>query len=216
MNEKNGGQQYFLETQRFYNRLFENDDHYGAKEYLHGWAGNFHRYRVGLLKHIFSDILKPTKDTEILDVGSHLSIFGQVFGPDDCPRVTAIDISSVIVEKIKKVYPHIRPIVDNAQSPEIRGKWDVVFAGDIIEHLPHPSEAIRKWDGLVKEGGYLFISTPNRYFSRKTQEHISLLSVGEIEKMLLGLNYEIVRMMGIDLFIPFSKYLFILKYSVHS
>ena len=204
MIEKNDDKKYFSETQRFYNRLFENDDHYGAQEYLHGWAGNFHRYRVQLLRNIFINILKCKKDTEILDVGSHLSIFGQVFSPNECPRVTAIDISDVIVEKIKKTYPQIKPIVDNAQNPAIVGKWDILFAGDIIEHLPNPSEALVKWDNLIKDNGYLFISTPNRYFSRKTKEHISLVSIGEIKKMLGQLDYKIVEIIGIDLFIPFS------------
>jgi predicted SAM-dependent methyltransferase len=93
--------------------------------------------------------------------------------------------------------------VDDAQSPSITEKWDVLFAGDIIEHLPCPKEALFKWNDLLKQGGWLIISTPNRHFCRKTKEHISLLTINEMKKMISQLNFRIVEMIGIDIFIPF-------------
>lgn len=203
MIQKSDNKKDFLETQRFYNRLFENEDHYGAKEYWHGWAGNFHRYRIQLLRDIFIDTLKCQKNTQILDIGSNISMFGEIFRPDECPKITALDISTVVIEKAKKINPHINFIVDNAQNPSIAGKWDVLFAGDIIEHLPHPKEALLKWNDLVKQGGWMVISTPNRRFSRKTEEHISLLTINEMKKMISQLDFKIIEMVGIDIFIPF-------------
>jgi len=203
MIEKNNNKEYFLKTQEFYNHLFEDDDHYGVREYWHGWAGNFHRYRVKLLRNIFINILKCQKNTQILDVGSSTSIFKEVFSPEECPQITALDISSILVQKANKIWPHIKSIVDDAQNPSLKGEWDIVFAGDIIEHLPHPREAVLKWDNLLKKKGYLVISTPNRCFSRKTKEHISLLTINETKKILHQLGFKKVEMIGIDIFIPF-------------
>jgi len=55
----------------------------------------------------------------------------------------------------------------------------------------------------LKQGSYIVISTPNRHFSRKTKEHISLLTIKETKEMLNELDIRIVKMVGIDLFIPF-------------
>lgn len=202
MAKKSDKKQDFLNTQRFYDYLFENDDHYGVKEYWHGWAGNFHRYRIKLLKNIFVDILKCQKETKVLDIGSNISLFGQIFKPEDCPRVTAFDISSIVVRKAKKIYPHIKYIVDDAQNPSLKGKWNILFAGEIIEHLPYPKEALLKWNDLLKQGGCLVLSTPNRYFSWPNQEHISLLTTKQVKKMLKELNFETIQIIGIDIFNP--------------
>jgi SAM-dependent methyltransferase len=202
MIQKSNNKQYFLDTQRFYNRLLEDEDHYGVKEHWHGWAGNFHRYRIKVLRNIFVNTLKCRKETQILDIGSNISMLGEIFKPDDCPKITAFDISTIVIQKAKKINPYIKFVVDNAQSPSITGKWDILFAGEIIEHLPRPKEALLKWNDLLKEGGYLVISTPNRLFSRKTEEHISLFSVNEMNKILRELNFEVIQIIGIDIFNP--------------
>lgn len=203
MIQKSDNEQDFLNTQRFYNRLFEDEDHYGVKEYWHGWAGNFHRYRIKLLKNTFVNTLRCQRSTQILDIGSGPSLFGEIFKPEECPQVTAIDISTVVIQRAKKIYPHINYLVDDAQDPRLQGKWDVLHAGEIIEHLPHPKEALLKWNNLLKHGGWLVISTPNRYFCRKTEEHISLLTISEMKKMISQLDFKIIEMIGIDIFIPF-------------
>jgi 2-polyprenyl-3-methyl-5-hydroxy-6-metoxy-1,4-benzoquinol methylase len=203
MAQKSANKNYFLETQRFYNRLFEDGDHYGVKEYWHGWAGNLHRYKVKLLRDIFINTLKCQKNTQILDIGSGISPFREIFKPEECPQITAFDISTILIQKAKKICPHITSLVDDAQNPSLTGKWDILFAGEIIEHLPRPWEALLKWNDLIKQGGYLVISTPNRHFSRKTKEHISLLTISEMKKMLGQLNFKILEIIGVDIFIPF-------------
>ncbi|MBU3942562.1 methyltransferase domain-containing protein [Patescibacteria group bacterium] len=208
MIKNSNNKEYFLENQRFYDRLFEDEDHYGVKEYWHGWAGNFHRHRIKILRNLFVNILKCRKEAQILDIGSNVSMFGELFKPDDCPKITALEISITVIEKAKKISPHIKFIVGDAQAPELEGKWDILFAGEIIEHLSNPQEALSNWSNLLKQGGYLVISTPNRYFSRKTKEHISLLTIKETKEMLCKLDIKVVKMIGIDLFVPFFDRLF--------
>jgi len=203
VTQKSDNKQYFLDTQRFYDRLFEDGDHYGVKEHWHGWAGNFHRRRIKVLRDIFVNTLKCQRKTQILDIGSNVSMFGEIFEPEECPEITALDISTVVIEKAKKVNPHIKFITDDAQNPSLMGKWDILFAGEIIEHLSHSQKALSNWSNLLKQGGYLVISTPNRLFCRKTEEHISLLAISEMRRMLGQLDFKIVEIIGIDIFIPF-------------
>ncbi len=202
MMVQNNNKENFEKSQRLYNSFFKNEDHYGVREYWHGWAGNFHRYRIKILKDIFINTLKCGKETEILDIGSNVSLFGQIFKAEECPQVTAFDISSISVQKARKIHPHIKCIVGDAQSPSLKGKWDILFASEIIEHLANPKKALSKWNNLLKENGYLVLSTPNRYFSRENQEHISLLTINQVKKILKELNFEIIKIIGIDTYNP--------------
>lgn len=169
-----------MEVKNFYDQLMEDDDHYGVTSHHNGWAGNFHRYRLDFLRQIFINDLNVTKETEILDVGSSMSILAQIFSIEECPQITAFDISKIIIEKAKKKAPHINFSVDNAQNPTIKGEWDILHAGEIIEHLPNPKEALKNWNKLIKKDGLLVLSTPNGTVSRKTEEHIFLLSVNKL------------------------------------
>lgn len=203
MTQNGDNKQDFLDMQQFYDRLFEDDDHYGVKKQWHGWAGNFHRYRLKLLKDIFVNTLGITKDTRILDIGCGKSLFAEIFTPDECPQVTAFDISTVNINKAKKNSPHIKFMVDDAQNPSLTGEWDILFAGEIIEHLPRPKEALKKWGDLLKKGGYLVISTPNGMFCGTNEEHIFLLTISDMKRELKVLNFEIIQIIGIDILIPF-------------
>ncbi len=39
--------------------------------------------------------------------------------------------------------------------------FDLVFAGEIIEHLDRPGKALRDWARVMKTGGRMILSTPN-------------------------------------------------------
>jgi 2-polyprenyl-3-methyl-5-hydroxy-6-metoxy-1,4-benzoquinol methylase len=56
------------------------------------------------------------------------------------------------------------PLVDDVVSG-LAGPWrepfDVVVAGDILEHLPEPGLALTLLRPLLKPGGLLFVSLPN-------------------------------------------------------
>ncbi|MBM4241767.1 MAG: class I SAM-dependent methyltransferase [Euryarchaeota archaeon] len=191
-------------TKTFYDHLMSEKDHYRLKEQWHGWAGNFHRYRIKLLRNIFLNELKITKYSRILDIGCGGSIFSEMFTPGECPQVTGFDISTVIIKKVKEKHSHINFSVDNAQDPNIKGEWDILYAGEIIEHLHQPKEALEKWYTLLKKGGYIVITTPNGIFSRTNEEHISLFTINEMKKCLRG-KFEIINIYGVDLPIPFAN-----------
>lgn len=49
----------------------------------------------------------------------------------------------------------------------------------------------------------MIISTPNPTFSKRTEEHISLLSIKQMKEYFREFNLKLVKIIGIDLFIPF-------------
>ncbi len=49
------------------------------------------------------------------------------------------------------------------------GTFDIVFMGDVLEHLPNPNESLKKINHMMKKGGLLIIRCPiqtNTLFSR--------------------------------------------------
>jgi 2-polyprenyl-3-methyl-5-hydroxy-6-metoxy-1,4-benzoquinol methylase len=189
------------ETRRIYDALMSDEDHYKVKSGWHGWEGNFHRYRCNLLRDVFKEV-GVASQTQILDVGSGLSLLGEIFEPEGCPQITAIDISKYNVERGSKMYPHIRFQLDDAQDPAIKGQWDILFAGEIIEHVEVPRLALEKWTALLREGGYLIMTTPNALVSMPTAEHISLMKTWQVRELLEALGYQEVKIIGVDLFVP--------------
>jgi SAM-dependent methyltransferase len=51
---------------------------------------------------------------------------------------------------------------DAAEPPFPNGDFDAVYAGEIVEHLPRPHDALRRWVELLKPNGRLLVTTPNR------------------------------------------------------
>ena len=189
-----------MSNSNFYNKIHEEKDHYGSETDYHGWAGNFHRYRIKVLKDVFSRIIKCDKNTTILDIGCSNTMLGEVFDRDNCPRIDSFDISDVVIEKAKKLYPYINFFVDDAQNFSFNGKKDIVFAGEIIEHLSDPREAFKKWSNCLKDGGYMILSTPNKMFNKKNEEHISLMGIWDIKGLARENKLNVVKIIGIDVF----------------
>lgn len=193
-----------------YDKWMTDEDHYKIKEHWHGWAGNFRRYVLKKDKEILQK-LGVNKRTKILEIGCAASLLGEIFTKKECPDITAFDIAKVNIERGKKKFPYIKFLVDDAQAPKIKGSFDIIFASEIIEHLKNPKAAIKAWINLLKEGGYLVMATPNALFFKKSEEHISLISPFQMKKILKSLNLKQIKIVGVDLFIPFlgrlSRYL---------
>lgn len=65
-------------------------------------------------------------------------------------------------------------------SPE---SFDVVIAGDVIEHSANPRDFVAGCARVVKPGGMLFLATPNR-FSLGLEPHVRLWGVGWLPRSL--------------------------------
>ena len=86
-------------------------------------------------------------------------------------HVTWNDLRSELIDYVRiKFPPGIRVEFIAGNIFELAGKhldfYDVVLATEIIEHVAHPDEFLRKLSGLVAPGGLVVISTPNGGYLR--------------------------------------------------
>ena len=51
--------------------------------------------------------------------------------------------------------------LDQGIPAEVGGRYDVVVAGDVIEHLTRPTQLLRDIRGVLRPGGQLLLSVPN-------------------------------------------------------
>ena len=80
----------------------------------------------------------PDKSCKILDVGCGIGTIAKLL-KDDGHDVTGIDFSSVAVNKAKQLGIHADVVdVDKEGLPFEDGEFDIVYAGDIVEHVFDP------------------------------------------------------------------------------
>ena len=51
-------------------------------------------------------------------------------------------------------------VSDITKIPESDGSFDAVMCIEVLEHVPHPVDALRELSRLLKAGGYLIVTTP--------------------------------------------------------
>lgn len=129
------------------------------------------------------------------------------------------DLSPVLAEKVAKKLT-CRFSAENACELSFPDEsFDVVVSSECIEHTPDPIQAITEMTRVLKPGGTLVITTPNKlwypllYVSEKLKirkfsgpEH--WLWPGEIKQCVLKQGFSIVRTGGCHLFpwqVPLAK-----------
>ena len=75
----------------------------------------------------------------------------------DC---SGLELSSYAAEFVRKMgIPVETKAIEEANFPD--NSWDVIVMREVIEHLPHPKEALQTIHRWLKPGGVLFMATGN-------------------------------------------------------
>lgn len=113
--------------------------------------------------HIWSDILNKirahTSDKTLLEVGvgqGHLIAVAQEMGYD----VTAVELLESEAQQTADLLG-LPVICGDFLHMEEDKQVGIITMGDVIEHLQRPMEGLRKAHALLKDGGILWLSTPN-------------------------------------------------------
>jgi len=77
--------------------------------------------------------------------------------------VKGIDISRSAIKSASKFIEKNRLKVMNIEESQINGRYDVILAFDVLEHLKNPKRAIIKIRNSLKKEGVLILSVPNNY-----------------------------------------------------
>ncbi len=123
-------------------------------------------------------------------------------------ETVGIDLSEYAVGRARGNAPRSTTLVADILGdlpPEVSaGRFDLVLAKYVLEHLPHPDEALRRIGRLLAPGGALLYSVPEMrspgrrfrgrdWYAFRDETHVSLLEAPEWLRLTRGAGLEIER-----------------------
>lgn len=165
-----------------------------AKYSQYWWSNRF--YAILARRHG-----KP--GARMLEIGSGLGhLVGQLEGR--FPSV-AMDVNHWALVQSKDVAPHTPMQVASAENlPFADGIFGLIIIKHVVEHLPHPEQAIAELGRVMAPGGALILATPNlaslsrpskgeKWIGYHDPTHISLKPPSEWLGMLKGAGFQVKR-----------------------
>lgn len=112
---------------------------------------------------LFLSVKKTKKNIKLIELGcgdGRLAAFLGFFSND----VLGVELSSNAVDRANKLFPHVTYISGNVFNVEIKKEnYDVVISTEVIEHIEEQNEYLALCHSLLTKGGYLILTTPNKY-----------------------------------------------------
>ena len=103
---------------------------------------------------------KESKD--ILDVGCAQGTLALLLAErGHC--VVAVDLRAAFLDYARSRHTHgeVRFLAANVLEDELPGRYDLIFANQIVEHLVYPEQLLRRLRARLHPGGKLVMTTPN-------------------------------------------------------
>ena len=145
--------------------------------------------RIQLYRFIADGLVQP--ETFVIDVGCGEG-FGSLLLSQRAGRVLGIEACEHVVAHAREHYASDRLSFRHADIMEVNDlheRADVVCALDVIEHVRDDAGFLQKLQWLVRRGGHVILSTPNRMVSvlltgRKYEFHIREYAHSEFVSLL--------------------------------
>lgn len=166
-----------------------------------------HNRKIGILTMLFKGY--DLKNKKILDVGAGEDIPGFLKG---CRIGIIQDISKNVLKRSKEIAEkeglgdRFIFITSNQNLPCFSGSVDIIFAGEIIEHVKDPARFVAELFRVLKPKGKLVLTTPNSkalvfrllgFKYSKCGQHISLQDYASLTR-LLGKKFKIKCVYGFN------------------
>ncbi len=120
-----------------------------------------YRPSVTRARKIVELIQEDVESSSVLDIGCSEGLFGAELEKRGA-RVTGWDISLKAVAVARERLTDARQVdVERGDTSQWNSSFDVVIAGELVEHLFHPDQFLEKVHDLLKPGGLLVVTTPN-------------------------------------------------------
>ena len=106
---------------------------------------------------------------DVLDVGCAQGTLALLLA-ERRHRVTAVDLRPPFLEYAQSRHTSgdVRFISANILADQIPGRYDLVYANQIIEHLVYPGQLLEKLAALMRPGARLVVTTPNASYIKNT------------------------------------------------
>lgn len=142
----------------------------------------------------FKTAIDQIKEHErVLDIGCGFGIFtGGVIEKFPMNEVWGVDISDAVIEDNKIKHPDViyhQQYVGNLNKVPT-DYFDVVFSGEVLEHLDDPIQLFKDASACLKKGGRFIVTTPlNR--SVDSPEHVWYFDKDDITEMFRATGFEL-------------------------
>jgi SAM-dependent methyltransferase len=188
---------------RHYMREGHQEEGYGSPS---AFNEAFHQARIRQVRRLFRDVRGT-----VLDLGSGYSLLGMA---RPWPfRLLAADWDRPALQEMLRLEWVQGAVACSAEAPAFRrGAFDAVFAGEVIEHLRERPAALRSWVGLLRPGGRLVVTTPNRrhLFARwsgreevQNAEHLHEYRLDELRSEIEAAGARVRHVEGLCLPLPY-------------
>ncbi|CRK58934.1 Methyltransferase [Alloactinosynnema sp. L-07] len=158
----------------------------------------FRRHEVAYL-----DLAHYCADAVVLEAGC-----GEGYGADLLAErarlVVGLDYDELTAAHVAKVYPSVRTLRGNLAALPLRsGSVDVVANLQVIEHLWDQEGFLAECRRVLRPGGRLLITTPNRITFSPGRDtplnpfHTRELSAAEMDELLRGAGFEVEFLGGV-------------------
>lgn len=158
----------------------------------------FRRHEV-----VYLELLERCRDAVVVDAG-----FGEGYGAAQIAgvarRVIGVDYDAPAVAHVARRYPDVAAVRGNlAALPLGDASTDVVVNLQVIEHLWDQTAFLDEVFRVLRPGGRLLISTPNRITFSPGRDtplnpfHTRELSAAELTELLEASGFTVDRMLGV-------------------
>ncbi|WP_405491273.1 class I SAM-dependent methyltransferase [Nocardia sp. NBC_00511] len=158
----------------------------------------FRRHEIAYVR-----LLDQCAGKTVLEAGSGEG-YGANMIAEVAAQVTGLDYDDSAVAHVRAKYPRVEMIQGNlADLPLAEGSVDIVVNFQVIEHLWDQSQFLRECLRVLKPGGKLLISTPNRITFSPGRDtplnpfHTRELNAAEMTELLVDAGFQVELMAGI-------------------
>ena len=141
---------------------------YHQLEEQHWW---FASRRDAVYDLIASLNLPPT--AAILEIGCSGGPLMQRLRAAGYSDVTGIDISGPAIELAQARGVLNASLMDGAALEFTAGRFDIVIASDVLEHIENEAQALREWTRVLKPGGQLLVFVPAHAYLWSTHDVVN-------------------------------------------
>lgn len=170
------------------------------------------------LSVIFHELLnEDLSGKKLLDAGCGTGWFSRK-AVERGAVVTSMDIGQKLLNEVQKKCSSNCVAGSILEIPFSNNTFDIVVSSEVIEHTPAPLEAITELHRVLKPGGILILTTPNKlwFFSIWIANKLKLrpydgfenwISWQTLKREAIRNGFKVEKMVGIHLF-PFVSPLF--------
>ncbi len=144
----------------------------------------------------------------VLDAGCGRSLFTEIRSRWPF-EVVAADVDFDLLSARRAEHPEVRWVLAGAAPLAFRDRsFDALFAGELVEHLADPRPAFAEFRRVLRPGGTLILTTPNRRRLANvvdgserpySPDHLSELSYDEVRGLLAEHGFEVIASTGLHL-----------------